>query len=190
MKIEEKLNHFTSITLDNTREKCNKELEEHKNKLEEHFEKHKEEALKNARLEEQIEINGIKRHYSKEFTTEQLHIRRKINLKQIELQDKLFKEVADLFNIYFQGENYKKLLIKLIKDAKEVAKEEEILVYIDKNDIELKDELEKETGVKIYDDGRSFMGGIVAEIPSKNILIDDSFETKILHYRDHYLITF
>jgi vacuolar-type H+-ATPase subunit E/Vma4 len=190
MKLEEKLDHFSQVTLNSTREKCDKNFDEHKKKLDIFFEKHKEEALKNAKLEENIEADGIKRKYSKEFTTEQLHIRRRINMTQLELQEKVFLEVKELFLEFFKTEDYKKLLIKYIRDAVSVARGEAINIYIDKKDESLIAYLEKETGVKLIYDDRSFMGGIIAEIPSKNILIDNSFESKIEHYRADYLITF
>ncbi len=187
---EEKIKHFTAVTIENMQSQCDESLEEQKKKMDDYFEEHKKEALKNAKLEEQIEIDGIKRKASKEFTTEQLHIRRKYNHKQEELQDKLFVEVRELFKEYFKTEEYKNLLIKLIKRAINVARGEEVTIFIDAMDIDLKDDLEKATGVKLACDGRIFFGGIIAEIPSKNILIDSSFESKLDTAKENYTITF
>ncbi len=182
--------HFTAVTIENMQCQCDESLEQYKDKMDEYFEEHKKEALKHSKLEEQIEIDGINRKASKEFTTEQLHIRRKYNNKQEELQDKLFVEVKELLKEYSKTEGYKNLLIKQIKEAIRVARGEEITIFIDAMDIDLKEDLEKETGVKLVSDGRTFFGGIVAEIPSKNILIDNSFESKLDIAKENYTITF
>lgn len=188
MTTDEKLRHFTTVILESTQKQCEQALEEYKNKLNQYLEEHKTEAIKQKKLEEDIEADRIKRKASREYTTEQLHIRRKINHKQEELKHKLLDEIKAMLEEFFKTEDYKKLLIKQIEDAKKVARGEVIAIYIDIRDEALKTELEKAAGGELIMDGRAFFGGIKAEIPKKNILIDNSFESKLDNWMESYLV--
>lgn len=188
MTTDEKLKHFTSVILESTQRECEQSLDEYKKKLQKYFEEHKEEALKNRAMEENIEADRIKRRASKEYTMEQLHIRRKINHKQVELKNKLLKEVKDLLEEFFVTDDYKELLVSQIEGAKKVARGEVLCIYIDAKDESLKSELEQRTGEELIIDGRTFLGGIKAEIPKKNILIDESFESKLDNWMETYLV--
>jgi len=185
---EEKLHHFNSIILESTEAECNEAFEEYKQSMDKYFEAHKKERAEKHKLEEKVEADNIKRTASKEYTTEQLHIRRKINHKQEELKNKLLAEVETLMESYFTTEDYKKLLIKQINEAVAVARGEEIHIFLDAKDELLKEELEAACNVQLIADGRTFYGGIRAEIPKKNILIDNSFESKLDNWKETYLI--
>ncbi|MFG6325318.1 MAG: hypothetical protein K1W00_00560 [Lachnospiraceae bacterium] len=188
MTTEEKLHHFNSIILESTEAECNEAFEEYKQSMDKYFEAHKKERAEKHKLEEKVEADNIKRTASKEYTTEQLHIRRKINHKQEELKNKLLAEVETLMESYFTTEDYKKLLIKQINEAVTVARGEEIHIFLDAKDERLKEELEAACNVQLIADGRTFYGGIRAEIPKKNILIDNSFESKLDNWKETYLI--
>lgn len=188
MTTEEKLHHFNSIILESTEAECNEAFEEYKNSMDKYLEAHKAERIEKLKLAESVEADSIKRKASKEYTTEQLHIRRKINHKQEELKNKLLAEVEALLEDFFTREDYKKLLIKQIDEAVRVARGEEIHIFLDAKDISLKEELEAACKKELIVDGRTFYGGIKAEIPKKNILIDNSFESKLDNWKETYLI--
>lgn len=188
MTTDEKLKHFTSVILESTQGECEASLSEYKDKLDKYYEEHKEEALKKNKLEEDIEADRIRRKASKEYTMEQLHIRRKINHKQEELKGKLLIEINELLKDFFDTEEYKALLVKQIESAIKVARGENIDIYIDAKDESIKAELENKTGIELIVDGHTFLGGIKAEIPQKNILIDNSFESKLDNWVESYLI--
>ena len=188
MTTEEKLHHFNSIILESTQAECDEAFEEYKQSMDKYFETHKQECIEKHKLEEKVEADNIKRMASKEYTTEQLHIRRKMNHKQEELKNKLLAEVEALMEAFFTTEDYKKLLIKQINEAVEVARGEEIHIFLDVKDSRLKEELEAACNVQLIADGRTFYGGIKAEIPKKNILIDNSFESKLDNWKETYLI--
>lgn len=188
MTTEEKLHHFNSIILESTEAECNEAFEEYKQSMDKYFEAHKQEQIEKNKLDEKVEADNIRRTASKEYTTEQLHIRRKINHKQEELKNKLLAEVEALMEAFFTTEDYKKLLIKQINEAVAVARGEEIHIFLDAKDKGLKEELEVACNVRLVADGRTFYGGIKAEIPKKNILIDNSFESKLDNWKETYLI--
>lgn len=188
MTTEEKLHHFNSIILESTEAECNEAFEEYKQSMDKYFEAHKQEQIEKNKLDEKVEADNIRRTASKEYTTEQLHIRRKINHKQEELKNKLLAEVEALMEAFFTTEDYKNLLIKQINEAVAVARGEEIHIFLDAKDKGLKEELEAACNVRLVADGRTFYGGIKAEIPKKNILIDNSFESKLDNWKETYLI--
>ncbi len=188
MTTDEKLKHFTAVILESTHSKCEESLEEHKQKLDDYFEEHKAQAIKNSKLEEHIEAERIRHKSSKDYSAEQLHIRRLINDKQVELKERLLNEVKVLLEEFFKTENYFNYLVEQIEYAKKIAREESVFIYIDVRDKELLEKLQKATETKLIVDGRTFYGGIKAEIPEKNILIDKSFESKLENWMETYLV--
>ena len=188
MTTDEKLKHFTAVILESTHNKCEESLEKYKEKLDIYFEEHKSQAIKNSVLEEHIEAERIRHKSSRDYSAEQLRIRRKINDKQVELKERLLNEVKVLLEEFFTTENYVEYLIKQIDFSKKIAREESIFIYIDAKDKELVDRLEKATETSLIVDGRTFYGGIKAEIPEKNILIDKSFESKLENWMETYLV--
>lgn len=188
MTIEEKLKHFTTVTLEDVHEKCERSLNEYKEMLDKQFEQHKEEAIQVSELRAKTLTDGIERKASKEYTMEQLHIKRKLNHKQDELREKLFARVESELAIYRKSEEYKALLVKQIKKAKKFARGEEINIYIDSEDEYLKELLEAECNVKLGITEHGTKGGIKAEIHKKNILIDNTFETKLEEMKERFMI--
>ena len=189
MTIEEKLQHFTMVTIESVHEECEKSLEEFKKEQDWKFETHKEQHLKEVRIKEKTLRDAIERKASKEYTYEQLHIKRKINHKQNELRNRLFdlveKELAD----FVETSEYRELLLKEIKDALDIAKESEILIYVGTKDENIIEDVYKKYGVKLLINESIVKGGMRAEIPSKNILIDNTFETKISEAKEKFIIT-
>ena len=95
MNIEEKLQHFTKVILEGVNEECEKSLAEYKKELDWKFETHKEQHLKEAKVKENALRDAVEKKASKEYTMEQLHIKRKINHKQNEIRAKLFAQVEE-----------------------------------------------------------------------------------------------
>lgn len=189
MTIEEKLQHFTMVTIESVHEECEKSLEEFKKEQDWKFETHKEQHLKEVRIKEKTLRDAIERKASKEYTYEQLHIKRKINHKQNELRNRVFdlveKELAD----FVETKDYRELLDKEIKEAMDVAKGSELFIFIGPKDENIIEDIYKKYGVKLLINESIVKGGMRAEIPSKNILIDNTFETKISEAREKFIIT-
>ena len=62
-----------------------------------------------------------------------------------------------------------------IKEALDFAENDEISIYLSPEDSSLAEKLQQSTGAAIQIAKDSFLGGIRATIPQKNILIDHSF---------------
>ena len=72
---------------------------------------------------------------------------------------------------------YETLLKEQIRKARDFAQGEEIHIYIDPADQEKQNLLSMETGCDIRVSQYPFSGGTRAVIASKNILIDNSFDS-------------
>lgn len=186
MTTEEKLKHFLDVTVETANSKSVKSIEEYRKGLETVFDTHKEDALRKQALQIKLSEENLKKEKNTEVSKQQLEIKRTLGEKQEELKNLLFHEVENKLDEYMSTREYDKYLIEHIKKAKEFARAEEIQIYIDPADAEKRIALEAAAGVQISVSEYGFHGGIRAVIRSKNILIDQSFETKLQQQRMNF----
>ena len=190
MNINDKLQHFMEVSMNSAMLKKASLVAEYKEGLDIQFENHKDDAVKKYQVQEKTSIESIRREYSKDFSMQQQHIRRKLTHKKDDLKELLFNEVQQMLEDYFQTEDYKNLLINEICASAEISSSEELTIYIDPLDADIKDYLESKTGVVISISEYSFGRGMRAIIPSRNILVENSFNYKINEIKSDYTITF
>lgn len=188
MTIEEKLKLFMDISVNGAYEKGQLMLEEYKIGMDKIFEEHRAESLATAETYMRTAKSGIKRNLSKDFSKQQTDIRRQLTEKQNELKEKIFSEVIDALEEYKKTEDYTKLLIKYIRDSISVAQNKEIEIFIDPEDSDKLKYLSEQTDFEIKISESSFMGGMKAIIPAKNIIIDNSFESKFDLEKENFVI--
>ncbi len=175
MTIDEKLSHFYDITVEDARTKAAAILEEHKEALEKMTAERKALSEENAQAQIKAETANARREVNKALSAEQLTIKRDWTKKQNELKEKLFSEVKELLDSFTKTPEYETYLTGKIKKALDFAEDDEISVYLSPEDSALAEKLQQTTGVTIHIAKDSFLGGIRATIPQKNILIDHSF---------------
>lgn len=175
MTIDEKLSHFYDITVEDARTKAAAILEEHKEALEKMTAERKALSEENAQAQIKAETANARREVNKALSAEQLTIKRDWTKKQNELKEKLFSEVKELLDSFTKTPEYETYLTGKIKEALAFAENDEISVYLSPEDSALAEKLQQTTGVTIQIAKDSFLGGIRATIPQKNILIDHSF---------------
>lgn len=188
MDIDNKLEHFMDISIKTATQQHDKIVEKYKAKLDRIFEDHKKEAQRKAALSEKIAIDSIQRAAHKEFSHEQVRIKRNLSVKTDKMKDELFEEMVSLLTEYKKTPEYYTLLLNQIRQAVDFSKEDEMTIYIDPDDNHFLEKLSSETGVKLTVSSYSFMGGTRAVIPSKNVLIDNSFKSKIENIKEHFSI--
>ena len=176
MTTEEKLKHFQEICMTDAREKSAKILDDYAKTLDKAYEEHTEDARKRAKMQEEAETEKLGRERNKKLSIGQLDLRREVSHRQEELKDKLFVEIRD----------YLDLLEKQIGAAKAVAGDEAMVVYMDPSDEDKARRLAMHHNVTVKISEYSFDGGIRAVIPSKHILIDSSFKTKLEEARHEF----
>ena len=172
MTTDEKLQHFLDFCMEDSRARSAKMLDDCSAALEKTFEEHKEAARHQAEMRIQIEKDKIKRELSK---------------KQEELKDMLFVELKNRLASFMETSEYQHMLERQIEQAREVAGNAPLIVYLDPTD---EDKLQRialhqGSGVELRLSQYSFGGGTRAVIPSQNILIDNSFTSRIEEAKRH-----
>ncbi|MDO5416854.1 MAG: V-type ATP synthase subunit E [Lachnospiraceae bacterium] len=179
MTTDEKLQHFLDICMEDARDRSGRLFDEYAKGLEKTLEEHKTDARRRARMQIQGETEKIEREMNKELAVEQINLRRAISQRQNELTDMLFVELKDMLANYMETSRYLHLLDAQIKHAKEFAGQEELIIYMDPSDADKANRLAMQNNARIKISEYSFGGGTRAVIPSRHILIDNSFETKL-----------
>lgn len=190
MNIDDKLQHFRELAMNSAMLKKASLVDDYKTGLDIQFENYKKDAFEKFEVQKKTKLESIKRENSKDFAMQQQHIRRKLTHKHDELKELLFNEVSEMLNNFFKTEDYLNLLVQEIKSSIDIAPSEEITIFIDPLDNDKKEYLETQTGVTVTISDYSFGRGMRAVIPSKNILVDNSFNYKINELKTDYTITF
>ena len=186
MTTEEKLQHFTMYAREEARNKSNTMLREYTDALEKIFQEHKEKKKRQADLEIKTETARLVSENNKQASEAQIEIRRMLSKRQAELKDKLFVEVKDMLARFAETREYHQMLVRQFREAMEFAGGEEIILYIDPSDAQIQYSIEAEIGAPVTVSTYSFQGGTRAVLPARNILIDNSFETKIAEAKEHF----
>lgn len=187
MTTEEKLQHFLDTCMEDARTRSSRMLDDYMSALVRNFEEHKADARRRAEMQLRQETEKIEREINKKLSIEQIGIKRSLGQKQEELKDKLFVELKDMLANFLETPEYQKLLERQISEAVEFAGDDPITIYLDPADEDKVRMLALHHGkaqVKISE--YSFSGGCRAVIPSRNILIDNSFQSKLEEARENF----
>ena len=176
MTIDEKLQHFYEVSLEEAREDAAQAIQEHKRLLSEKLEEHRQLSRQNAEAEVKAETEHVRREVNKALSAEQITLKRDWSKKQEELKETLFAEVKTKVQQFITTAEYDEYLCRRINEAVKFAGDDEIQIYLSKEDEPRLKSLTVKTGFPLKLSDESFIGGIKAIIPEKNILIDNSFE--------------
>lgn len=186
MTTEEKLKHFQDICMEDARERSAKMLDDYMNALETAYEEHVADAKRRAEMQVAAQTEKLEREINKRLSIGQLDLKREFSRRQEELKDKLFVELRDRLANFMETQEYQRLLDRQVKDAKEFAGDEELIVYMDPSDADKVQRIAMHHNATIKVSEYSFDGGTRAVIPGKHILIDNSFETKLAEARHEF----
>lgn len=187
MTLDEKLDQFYHAAIESATNQNIQIVEDYRKSLQAVFEDHKNEALKKAAAAYQAESDKLLRDKNRELSAEAIKLKRKTSDKSTELTDKLFNEVKEKLIQFKTTPAYYNLLRCQIKDAVEFARGDNIIIYIDPSDLDLKASLEADTNVLLTVSTRDFTGGTRAVITDKNILIDNSFLARMEELRSSFV---
>lgn len=177
MTIDEKLQHFYEVSIDEAKEDAAQAIQAHKETLSQMLEEHKQSQRQTADAQIKAEAEHVRREVNKALSAEQITLKRNWSQKQEEMKQKLFAEVKSLTEQFMQTPEYEDYLCRKITEASAFAEGDEIHIYLSAADKNKLESLKEKTGVSLTVSDEAFTGGIRAEIPGKNILIDDSFST-------------
>ena len=186
MQINEKLNVFRQSAIEVAQKQSQAELEEYEKNYSqelERFRKNKQQEMENAFRMEEIRI---RREMNRKVSAEITRQKRILDECQQQKKQKLFEVIEQKLAEYQRTEDYEKYLIAQIKKAVEFARTEDIIIYINPTDEDKKQNLEQKTGAVLTVSNIDFGGGIRAVLHSKNILIDESFATRLEQEKNSY----
>ena len=186
MTLEEKLSNFKECALNDANMQSYtliSESEENiKNSLNEYDAKAKEEYEDRLRIESNIIVNKN----NQDITRDMLSVKQQVEKRRLELVNELFDELEERLKEYKQTEEYKDLLIKQIEKAKGFAKESDFVVFIDKSDKYLLEQLKNSTNVNIEISNTSIKGGIKVVIKDRNLLLNYTFVDRLNEERVNF----
>lgn len=186
MTTEEKLERFQKFCLEDARQRSTNMLDEYTKALEKTFSEHQADARRRAEMQIKTETEKLQKEINKQVSIEQIDLKRTLGRKQEELKDKLFVELRDMLANFMETSQYLQLLEKQIASAIQLADGEPMTIYMDPADEDKVRRLSHHHNADIRISQYSFSGGTRAVIPGKNILIDNSFETKLNEAREHF----
>ena len=176
MTIDEKLQHFYEISVEEAKEDAARAIQEHKEYLAQMLEEHKSSRIQSAEAEVKAEAGHVRREVNKALSAEQLTLKRDWSQKQEELKTDLFAKVRKKLELFMSTPEYTEYLCRQVRKVKEFAGEDQVEISLSPDDKDLAGKVSGETGVPLTVSEESFLGGIRAAIPHKNILIDNSFQ--------------
>ena len=186
MTTEEKLQHFYKVSIESAKEEAAKAISQYRDSLEEELEKHKKAKKAASESQFKIESENAAREVNKALSSEHLHIKRRLSKKHQELEEKLFAEVEEMLRAFLSSPQYADWLEDKVKRALDAAQEDPLEIYLSPGDKDLAEEIEKRTGIRPQISQNSFLGGIRAVIPEKNILIDYTFNTLLEAEKENF----
>ncbi len=189
MTNEEKLQSFRTMTMEAARKRGAEEIDAYLTSIKEVYEDHK--AMKEQQAQEALKAQreNLHKEKNKAVSLEQIRLRHEYSEKYEELKAKLFSEVKDLLANYMRTPDYEKLLLSQIQKDLQYAKGEKIIIYIDSADKARLMNLEMAAGTTLTVSEYSFGGGTRAVLPDRNVLIDDSFDTKVKEIMESFSFT-
>ena len=188
MTLDEKLDNFYKSAINSATSQSIDIVKEYQDTLQSIYDERKNSALKKAETTYRMEADKILREKNRKLSHEAQNIKRRVLEKTEELSKLIFTDVKHMLSDFMNTTNYEQLLIQQIKTALDFAGNEEITVYLNSSDKHLKDSIESSSGIKLTISDRDFMGGIRAVIPSRSVLIDYSFLTKLEEEKNSFTL--
>lgn len=199
MEINEKLDIFYRAAIDAANEQSESMLLSYKNVYEEaltEYRSQKEEAWKTR---ERIAQERVRKEVNRSISEELLQVKKEYHDKQEVHKEELFAQVAEKLAAYRESKEYADLICRKVSQAQEFAGNEVFTVYLDPKDAGLKAAIEaqmtrqraeNEKGQKsecrIEVSDSSFGGGVRVVIPGKHVLMDESFDSKLMEEKEKF----
>lgn len=188
MTLDEKLEQFYNATIESATKQNLKITGDYTDSLDKILEDHKKDTLQKSEITYQLESENLIREKNRTLSSASINTKRKLNEKASQLIDNLFLDVKKKLDEFMKTEEYVSLLKKQVIKAKEFARNDEVIIYINPSDSYLKENLEEQTKVTLTISQTDFIGGTRSVIHDKNILIDHSFSSKILEVKESFTL--
>ena len=188
MTLEEKLELFRDSAIAEASHQSSVMLAEYRQTLEKVYKSRIDQVRQDADTYIITETDRIRREHNRALSMEQNKIKRDIGEKHYQVKEKIFADVTRMLLQYKSDPAYRSGLVKRIEQVKKMVAQNPVTIYVDSSDQELIPELEKQCGMKLSVSPDDFMGGIRAVVPSKNILIDYSYASRLEEEKNNFII--
>ena len=188
MTLDEKLDIFYNAAINDATNQSVQILDEYKANLDKMQKEHEKETLQKAETTLKNESEYLIRDKNKRISDESLKLRRAVTKKTNEHEKIIFQKVEQKLLDFMKTPAYLDLLKEQIQYALDYAKGEEMELYINESDTDKKNSLEQMFNCSIQISNTDFMGGIRAVIRNRNVLIDNSFATKLAEERESFTL--
>lgn len=189
MTLEEKIAYMQASTMEDARANNSAMVESYRNALEKLFNDHKSEAMLLSQTQIKSETVNARQQLNQTSAKAHLDLKREESRLTQTLKDNIFKEVRRLTLEYMKTPEYEAYLVECIQGVIKIAGKDDKTIFLNPADAHLKASLEAKTGVTLNINDKDFFGGIRTVIPARNILVDDSFETKLWNEYNEFLFT-
>lgn len=186
MEINEKLDIFYRAAIGAANEQSTAMLEKYRARYEANLAEYRQEKQKEQQTRERIAQERVRKEVNRTLSEEMVQLKKEYHKAQEEKKAELFALVEQKIADYRTTEAYGALLEQKIAQAVNFANGEELRVYIDPADVRFEQELTEKCGCRILVSAYSFGGGMRAVIPTKNVLIDESFDSKLVAEREQF----
>ncbi|MBO5461444.1 MAG: V-type ATP synthase subunit E [Ruminococcus sp.] len=187
MTLEEKIAYMQASVMEDARANNSSIVSSYRDALEKLFNDHKSESLLLSKTQIKSETVNARQQLNQASSKAHLDLKREESRLTQTLKDNIFKEVKALALEYMKTPEYEAYLVECIQGVIKIAGENDKTIYLNPTDAHLKASLEAKTGVPLNVSDTDFFGGIRTEIPARNILVDDSFETKLWNEYNDFL---
>ncbi|MDD6306439.1 MAG: hypothetical protein PUA75_05760 [Clostridiales bacterium] len=186
MEINEKLDIFFEAAIAAANKQSEEILEEQKHTYQQAMEEYEKSKKAGWQARERALEAKLKKEANRRLS-EQATLQKRTYYGVVEQKtEELFTLVEEKIKAYRNTDEYEALLVHYIEKAKAFAKGESITIYLTPSDAEKKERLEQKTGMVLTIGEEEFIGGIRAVIASKNVLIDESFGSRLKQERENY----
>lgn len=186
MEITEKLDIFYSSAIDAANKLSSDDMLEYKASMEKQLDEYAAAKKEELYVKYRTESAKMRREVNRRISEELTERKRQLSQRQQEKKDALFDAVEQKLAAFRKTLEYDDYLVSRILAARKFANGEEIVIYLDPEDASKQTKLEIEGGGMLMVSKQPFGGGIKAEMRSRNILIDESFETLLQQEREAY----
>lgn len=190
MEISEKLDIFFRSAIDAANEESEAILGEQTRIYEESLAEYEKMWQERFEAEERLMHKRIEKEMNRVVSEAVLQQKKEYHDRIEQHREELFALVEEKLHAFRGTNEYRKLLVKKINAAKELAEGQECMISLDVEDGPLLQELEQspaqQNGCSFTVGKESFGGGIRAMIPSKNLLMDETLNGKLEEQREAY----
>lgn len=179
MTIDEKLQHFMDVTTQRVNAENAKQIEDYKKGLDKVYESYCETARRKSELSLKLKEESLEKQKNADLAEKQMEIREKTGKLLRELDEKLYSEVKGKLERFMATGDYERYLVAQVKKILEFADGDDVVIYIDPEDIARKGAVSAGANTVLTVSEYSFGGGVRAVIEKRGILIDQSFDTRL-----------